>query len=74
MLNVYIPPSNDVNPKASGGCGPPHCGCAGRETGVGPMRVEMTFLWMSDLYISFPYIDYMGGAPSIELLDGVLIS
>lgn len=47
MLNVYIPPLSVSNPKWHGGAWAA-ARCAGRETGVGVMRVASTFLWMSD--------------------------
>jgi len=48
MQNAFIFPLVVLNPKDICKRGPPLNGCAGRKAGVDTMRVETTFLWMSD--------------------------
>jgi len=52
MQNAFIFPLVVLNPKDICKCGPPFNGCAGRKAGVDTMRVETTFLWMSDPFIN----------------------
>jgi hypothetical protein len=48
----FIFPLAVLNPKDTCKCGPPSR-CAERKAGVDTMRVETTFLWMSDLYFKW---------------------
>lgn len=42
-----------VEPKKRTGCGPPVVWCANCKAEVDTMRVNMTFLWMSDILHTF---------------------
>ena len=49
MQNALYSPLIRLNPHNIDWRGPPSIWCAERKAGVDTMRVEMTFLWMSDL-------------------------
>jgi len=59
MRNIYIPPHTVLNPKGIRRAWAA-IWCAGWEAGVGTMRVETTFLWMSDLLgLTYPSLTFL---------------